>query len=77
MENIPVVCQQCTDPVCIDVCIKGAISRNEEIGVVVIDERLCVGCKSCIIACPLGGILYQPIKGYAMKCDLCGGIQSA
>jgi Fe-S-cluster-containing hydrogenase component 2 len=51
----------------------GAISRNEEIGVVVINEDLCIGCKSCVIACPLGGILYHYIKGCAMKCDLCGG----
>jgi Fe-S-cluster-containing hydrogenase component 2 len=51
----------------------GAISRNEETGALAVNEDLCVGCKTCVIACPLGGVLYHYIKGCAMKCDLCGG----
>ena len=72
-ENIPIVCQQCHVPICADVCVMGAISRNEESGALVVKEDLCVGCKTCVIACPLGGVLYHHIKGCAMKCDLCGG----
>jgi carbon-monoxide dehydrogenase iron sulfur subunit len=72
-ENIPIVCQQCHDPICADVCVMGAISRNEETGALAVNEDLCVGCKTCVIACPLGGVLYHYIKGCAMKCDLCGG----
>ncbi|UCH08616.1 MAG: 4Fe-4S dicluster domain-containing protein [Deltaproteobacteria bacterium] len=72
-ENIPIVCQQCHDPICADVCVMGAISRNEETGALVVNEDLCVGCKTCVIACPLGGVLYHHIKGCAMKCDLCSG----
>lgn len=72
-ENIPIVCQQCHDPICADVCVMGAISKNEETGAFVVNEDLCVGCKACVIACPLGGVLYHYIKGCAMKCDLCGG----
>lgn len=72
-ENIPMVCQQCHDPICADVCVMGAISRNEETGALVVKEDLCVGCKTCVIACPLGGVLYHSIKGCAMKCDLCDG----
>jgi Fe-S-cluster-containing hydrogenase component 2 len=51
----------------------GAISRKEQTGALVVNENLCVGCKTCVIACPLGGILYHYIKGCAMKCDHCGG----
>ena len=72
-ENIPVVCQQCRDALCADVCVMGAISRQAETGALQVNEDLCVGCKTCVIACPLGGILYHYIKECAMKCDLCGG----
>lgn len=72
-ENIPVVCQQCRDALCADVCVMGAISRQAETGALKVNEDLCVGCKTCVIACPLGGVLYHYIKGCAMKCDLCGG----
>jgi len=71
-ENLPIVCQQCHDPICAEVCVMGAISKKEQ-GALLVDENLCVGCKTCVIACPLGGILYHYIKGCAMKCDHCGG----
>ncbi len=72
-ENILIVCQQCHDPICADVCVMGAISLNEETGALVVREDLCVGCKTCVVACPLGGVLYHYMKGCAMKCDLCDG----
>jgi len=72
-ENIPIVCQQCSDPFCADACITGAISRNEQTGALVVNEDLCVGCKTCIVACPLGGVLFHYRKECAAKCDLCQG----
>jgi carbon-monoxide dehydrogenase iron sulfur subunit len=72
-ENLPMVCQQCRDPFCADACIMGAISRNEGTGALMVNENLCVGCKTCVIACPLGGILYHYMKECSMKCDLCNG----
>ena len=72
-ENIPVVCQQCSDPLCADVCVTGAITRSEETGALVVNEDLCVGCKTRITACRLGGVLYHYIKRCSMKCDLSRG----
>jgi Fe-S-cluster-containing hydrogenase component 2 len=72
-ENIPIVCQQCADPMCADVCVMGAISRNESTGALIIDESSCIGCKTCVIVCPLGGVLYNYKKDCSMKCDLCNG----
>jgi len=72
-ENIPTVCQQCREPLCADACVMGAISRNEETGALLVNEDLCVGCKTCVIACPLGGVLYHYVKECGMKCDLCDG----
>jgi Fe-S-cluster-containing dehydrogenase component len=36
-----------------------------------IDERLCVGCKYCIVACPYQARVYDEERGVADKCWLC------
>lgn len=72
-ENIPVVCRQCDDPICVEVCIMGAISRDDKTGAMLIDEDLCVGCKTCVTACPFGGVFFHHVKNCGVKCDLCGG----
>jgi len=65
-------CINCEDPECLKICISGAISRNEETGQVTTDENRCVGCWSCVIACPEGAV-FGPLEGEARahKCDLC------
>jgi Fe-S-cluster-containing dehydrogenase component len=50
----------------------GAISRDEKTGAVLIDENLCVGCKLCVMFCPLGGVGIDENRKI-LKCDLCGG----
>lgn len=72
-ENIPVVCRQCSDPICANACVMGAISRNESTAALVVDESLCIGCKTCVSVCPLGGVFYDYRKGCSVKCDLCNG----
>ena len=47
-----------------------AISRNE-MGLVLIDEELCIGCKECLGACPFGAMQYNDDQETAVKCDLC------
>jgi carbon-monoxide dehydrogenase iron sulfur subunit len=67
----PVVCMQCEDAPCMQVCPSGALVRNSQSGAVdVVDER-CVGCRICSLACPFGVISY--VGGKARKCDLCKG----
>lgn len=72
-ENIQVVCRQCEEPICVDVCIMGALFRDEETGAILIHEDFCVGCKTCVTACPFGGMVFHHEKNCAVKCDLCGG----
>lgn len=70
---IPMVCRQCTVPLCTFGCPTAAISKDTETGVVRINEDLCVGCYVCVISCPLGGISLAPGAEAPIKCDLCDG----
>jgi Fe-S-cluster-containing dehydrogenase component len=56
-----------------DVCPALAIYRNKETGAVLIDENLCIGCKMCLMACPLGAPWVDSESSRVMKCDLCSG----
>jgi Fe-S-cluster-containing hydrogenase component 2 len=71
--NIPMVCRQCTRPLCALSCPVGAITRNEATGAMIVEPALCIGCWICVNACPLGGISLDTEAGHAVKCDLCGG----
>ena len=55
---LPVLCNQCSDAACVDVCPTGA-SHYAEHGVVDIDPDLCVGCRSCMMACPYNNRYYN------------------
>lgn len=84
--STPVMCRQCEDAPCANVCPNGAILRSAD-HVQVLQER-CIGCKTCVVACPYGAmeVVTKPIfrqnsaamaatsdKAEAHKCDLCHG----
>ncbi|WP_027721165.1 4Fe-4S dicluster domain-containing protein [Maridesulfovibrio zosterae] len=52
---VPVGCRHCEDAPCAAVCPNAAIYRTENDGVQV-DENRCVGCKTCLMACPMGAM---------------------
>jgi Fe-S-cluster-containing hydrogenase component 2 len=70
---LPMVCQQCDDPPCLNVCPMSAISKNEESGLVAIDYDKCIGCRMCMFACPFGAMGYDWVDRKVIKCDLCDG----
>jgi Fe-S-cluster-containing dehydrogenase component len=39
----------------------------------VTDEKRCVGCKSCLYACPYSAPALHPVTKRTMTCDLCNG----
>ncbi|MBT8398081.1 MAG: 4Fe-4S dicluster domain-containing protein [Gemmatimonadetes bacterium] len=52
-QALPVLCMQCDDPSCVEVCPTGATFMQED-GIVVVNKDTCMGCKSCLMACPYG-----------------------
>ena len=80
--SVPVQCKHCENPACLAVCPVSAITQTEK--GVFIDTAKCMGCKSCMTACPFGAIDMVPVAGkfqadgleriVANKCDLCDGL---
>jgi phenylacetyl-CoA:acceptor oxidoreductase subunit 1 len=48
---VPVGCQHCDEPPCMDVCPTTATRKRAD-GIVTIDYDLCIGCAYCAVACP-------------------------
>ncbi len=67
---LPVQCQHCADAPCAKVCPTHATYWHES-GVVLINEKLCVGCKYCEVACPYQARIFDEERGVADKCWLC------
>ena len=70
---IPMTCQQCQDAPCMNVCPVKAITRDEELGRVMVDYDVCIGCRTCVAVCPFGAMSFNTIDRKVFKCDLCDG----
>ena len=70
--DVPIVCLQCDPAPCAEVCPVGAIEK-EMTGAWVVNHKKCTACGLCVDACSFGMITVDGLKGYARKCDLCGG----
>ncbi len=70
MSFLPLLCNHCSHPPCVDICPREALAKRED-GPVLLDEEECDGCQACIEACPFDAILYNPEKEKAEKCNLC------
>lgn len=70
---VPMTCQQCTSAPCMAICPVKAISRDENLGRVVVDSDLCIGCRMCVAVCPFGGAKFDSVNKQIIKCDLCDG----
>jgi Fe-S-cluster-containing dehydrogenase component/formate-dependent nitrite reductase membrane component NrfD len=63
-------CNQCTDAPCMTICPTTALHKLEN-GIVDLDRDVCIGCKSCMQACPYDALYLNPDSGTAEKCHFC------
>ncbi len=63
-------CNHCTDAPCVEICPTEALYfRND--GIVDFDKDRCIGCKSCMQACPYDALYIDPENHTAAKCNYC------
>ena len=70
---IPMSCQQCQDAPCMIICPVKAISRDEKLSRVMVNQDKCIGCRSCVTVCPFGAMNFNVIDRKVFKCDFCDG----
>ncbi len=79
---LPVMCQHCETPPCVDVCPTGASFKRDD-GIVLVDKHTCIGCRYCMMACPFKArsFVHEPTnnqkthaprgQGTVESCTLC------
>ena len=61
-------CNHCDDAPCIEICPTVALFRRPD-GIVDFDNERCIGCKSCMQACPYDALYIDPERNTAAKCN--------
>jgi molybdopterin-containing oxidoreductase family iron-sulfur binding subunit len=82
VSNLPLMCQHCEHPPCVDVCPTGASFKRAD-GIVMVDRHTCIGCRYCMMACPYKArsFIHETVeqkltraprgKGCVESCNLC------
>ncbi|OIR14498.1 tetrathionate reductase subunit B precursor [mine drainage metagenome] len=80
--SLPMMCQHCEEPPCVDVCPTGASFKRAD-GIVLVDKHRCIGCRYCMMACPYKArsFVHEPLhdqnpdvprgKGTVESCTMC------
>lgn len=82
VTTLPMMCQHCEKPPCVDVCPTGASFRRAD-GIVMVDRHTCIGCRYCMMACPYNArsFIHESVeqkltatprgKGCVESCNFC------
>ncbi|MCM8780953.1 MAG: 4Fe-4S dicluster domain-containing protein [Candidatus Omnitrophica bacterium] len=70
-KNYPVSCRHCKEPKCVEACMAAALVYDSQNGMVLHDERRCVGCWNCVMVCPYGAIRPDLKTKIPIRCDRC------
>jgi tetrathionate reductase subunit B len=80
--SLPMMCQHCEHPPCVDVCPTAASFKRAD-GIVLVDRHRCIGCRYCMMACPYKArsFVHEPLqdqkpdvprgKGTVESCTFC------
>jgi Fe-S-cluster-containing dehydrogenase component/formate-dependent nitrite reductase membrane component NrfD len=63
-------CNHCDDAPCVAICPTRALFKRND-GIVDFDSTRCIGCKSCMQACPYDALYIDPYSHTAAKCNYC------
>jgi Fe-S-cluster-containing dehydrogenase component/formate-dependent nitrite reductase membrane component NrfD len=63
-------CNHCNNAPCVAICPTVALYRRPD-GIVDFDRDRCIGCKSCMQACPYDALYIDPETQTAAKCHYC------
>ncbi len=66
-------CNHCLEPACLTSCFVNAYTKTPE-GAVIYNGDVCVGCRSCMVACPFSIPAFNyhsAFEGRIMKCNFC------
>ncbi|HEY5684346.1 MAG TPA: 4Fe-4S dicluster domain-containing protein [Acidimicrobiia bacterium] len=63
-------CNHCVDAPCVGICPTSALFIRQD-GIVDFDTSRCIGCKSCMQACPYDALYIDPHEHTAQKCNYC------
>ena len=69
--SFSVQCRHCDEPWCVYSCLTGAMQKDPITGVVSVDSEKCIGCWTCIVACPYEALTRDTSNKIVAKCDLC------
>jgi Fe-S-cluster-containing dehydrogenase component len=67
------VCRQCADAACAAACPVQAIGAKSPTNARTVDKEKCIGCRTCVSACPFRMMAFDEEAGRATKCTLCDG----
>ncbi len=63
-------CNHCINPPCVRICPVTAMYQRSD-GIIEFDPSICIGCKSCMQACPYDAVYLDPETNAAAKCTFC------
>lgn len=63
-------CNHCHNAPCVAICPTVALFKRDD-GIVDFDSDRCIGCKSCMQACPYDALYINPNTNTAAKCNFC------